>query len=422
MPYIYLIGLGVGHLDYLTEQARRVIIQCDIVLGAKRLIESIKGLNDRGEACTLEEIEERIEAYKEVDVIGVVVSGDVGFYSLANRLRKSFQNKYAFAQISGISSMQYFMNALGKSYDDLCTVSMHGREGNLIERLTEYRSVFVLIGGCHSVSTICEALCDNGFEEATVYVGEKLSYPDERITRGTPATFKNQPFDVLSVMLIEQNNIKVKDFKGPGLPDEAFIRGKVPMTKCEVRAICLSKLQLFPEAIVYDIGAGTGSVSIEMAMQVSKGKVYALERNETAIKLIEANKRQFNIENIEIRNINCPDGLEDLPAPDAVFIGGSGGKLGAILKQILFKNPRARFVITAITLETLVEALEYFKTYSLMDEEIIQVSVASSKKVGSYHMMTGQNPIFILSGQGGSRDYGTNNNLLFTRGDRKKEL
>lgn len=401
MPYIYLIGLGVGHLDYLTERAKKIIAQCDIVLGAERLMESIKGLNDKGYPCTINEIEERIAYYKEAKAIGVVVSGDVGFYSLANRLRKRFENKYSFSQISGISSMQYFMNALGKAYDNLYTVSMHGREANLISQLKTHSRLFILTGGSHSVSAICQELYDHGFEMVTVYVGERLSYEDEKITKGTPGTFKNQCFDSLSVMLIEQEASEINDFEGPGLPDEVFIRGKVPMTKSEIRAICLSKLQLRPDAIVYDIGAGTGSVSIEMALQTPNGKVYALERNEAAIKLIEANKKRFKIGHIEIRNVNCPEGLRDLPSPDAVFIGGSGGELGAILKEVLSKNPKVKIVITAITLETLTEALSYFKIYGIVDEEIVQVSVASSKKVGGYHMMQGQNPIYILSRQGG---------------------
>lgn len=415
MPYIYLIGVGVGHLDYLTEQARKVIAQCDVVLGAERLIESVKVLNNNGYTCTMDEVEERIESYKEVEVIGIVVSGDVGFYSLANRLRKRFKDKYPFSQISGISSMQYFMNSLGKSYNDLCTVSMHGREENLVAQLKAHQKVFVLTGGCHSVTSICQLLCDNGFEEVTVYIGERLSYQDEKITKGTPSAFKQQLFDSLSVMLIEQKALKVKCFKGPGLPDEAFIRGKVPMTKAEIRAICLSKLQLFPEAIVYDIGAGTGSVSIEMAMQTPRGRVYALERNKEAIELIEENKRRFKMEHIEIRKVKCPEGIRDLPSPDAVFIGGSGGELGAILKEVLAKNPKVRIVMTAITLETLAEALGYFKAYALVDEEIVQISVASSKRVGGYHMMQGQNPIFILSGRGALNEERINNNLLFTR-------
>ncbi len=415
MPYIYLIGLGVGHLDYLTEQAKKIIMQCDLLLGAERLIENVKVLNSHAYACTIDEIEKMIESHEEVKTVGVVVSGDVGFYSLANRLRKKFKDKYPFSQITGISSMQYFMNLLGKPYDHLYTVSMHGREENILTKLRCHGKVFLLTGGQHSVQAICQRLYDYGLEDVKVYVGERLSYQDEKITKGTPKELKNQLFNSLSVMLIEQKKLNAKCFKGPGIPDEAFVRGKVPMTKAEIRAICLSKLQLFPEAIVYDIGAGTGSVTIEMAMQTPRGKVYALERNEEAIKLIKQNKKHFEMEHIEIRQVKCPDGIADLPPPDAVFIGGSGGELGPILREVLHKNSKVRIVITAITLETLAEALGYFKEYALTYQEVVQVTVASSKQVGNYHMMHGQNPIFILSGQGALDENKTNNNLSFTR-------
>ena len=399
-PKLTLIGIGVGHIDYLTTKAKHAIQEADVVLGAKRLIETVAPLTDKGEMSGISEIEEKILAHPNARCISIIVSGDVGFYSLANTLREKFKNRYELTQISGISSMQYFMNTLGKRYENVCTVSMHGRNEQLLYQLKKHHQVFVLTGGVYSVNTLCELLETSGYQQATIFVGERLSYADEKISQGMPRDLKTQVFESLSVMLIEHNMPLDEARPCIGIADEAFERTKVPMTKSEIRVLSLSKLALKSTDVVYDIGAGTGSVSIEMALQVPKGKVYALERKEEAISLIETNAKKFGVSNLEIIATNCPDGMETLEKPDAVFIGGSGGELENILKIVLSKNNQVKVVINAITLETLTEALRCFKKFGFIHQDISQISVANSKTVGAYHMMMGQNPIFILSGQG----------------------
>lgn len=410
MPHINLIGIGVGNLDYLTKQAKKTLLKCDLILGADRLIETIRPFIKSGYPCAIRQIEEMIQDHPEAKEIGIIVSGDVGFYSLANTLRERFKGTYTMSQISGISSMQYFMNALGRPYDNLCTVSMHGRDEKLLTKLRMHKEIFVLTGGQYSVNAICQLLCDYGLDNAKVYIGERLSYEDEKITEGTPESLREKKYDSLAVMLIVHKGMENERFLAPGIPDEAFIRGKVPMTKSEIRAISLSKLQLSPDSIVYDIGAGTGSVTVEMALQALEGKVYALERKEEAAELIHKNKKHFGLHNIEVIQTECPEGMDVLPPPDAVFIGGSGGELDNILELVLAKNPEVKIVINAITLETLTESLHCFQKYGLINQDIVQVTVANSRQVGTYHMMMGQNPIFILSGQGaGYEDKAKNN-------------
>lgn len=182
-----------------------------------------------------------------------------------------------------------------------------------------------------------------------------------------------------------------------GLPDREFVRGDVPMTKEEVRSVSLSKLHLKRDSIVYDVGAGTGSVSVEAAIQADQGHVYAIERNEEAVALILQNQRRMKVDNLTVIAGEAPDVLEELPAPDCVFIGGSKGHMKEIIQTVAQKNPKVRVVINAIALETLAEAVKCCDEVKVTEEEIVQISVAKSKSVGSYHMMMGQNPVSVIS-------------------------
>ena len=171
------------------------------------------------------------------------------------------------------------------------------------------------------------------------------------------------------------------------------------MTKSEVRAISLSKLKLAEDSICWDIGAGTGSVSIEMALNANAGKVYAVEKKKDACVLAEENKENFNLVNLDIIEGTAPDICEEIPAPTHVFIGGSSGKLREIIEIALGKNPSVRIVATAITLESIAELKECMEAYFFDDTEVVSVTVARDKKAGDYHIMTGQNPIYIFTMQ-----------------------
>ena len=186
-----------------------------------------------------------------------------------------------------------------------------------------------------------------------------------------------------------------------GIPDEEFIRGDVPMTKSEVRTISMAKLDLPADAIVYDIGAGTGSVSVECALAAYDGQVYAIEKEADAAELIRQNKVKFGCENLQVIEGLAPDALEDLPIPTHAFIGGSSGNLQEILAVLLRKNPDVRIVVNAVTVETMTEAAECAKYFGFTEYETVSVNIARSRKLGRYHMMTAQNPVSVITLQGG---------------------
>ena len=187
-----------------------------------------------------------------------------------------------------------------------------------------------------------------------------------------------------------------------GLPDEVFLREMdpahvVPMTKSEVRAVCLSKLALTERAVCWDVGAGTGSVSIEMALQAKRGRVYAVERQEDALALLARNKAAFSAENLEIVSGTAPAACEALPAPTHVFLGGTAGNLNGILDVALRKNPHVRIVATAVTLES-VGALAA-RMADFEKAECVSLQAARARTAGSYHLMQGQNPVYIFTMQ-----------------------
>lgn len=181
----------------------------------------------------------------------------------------------------------------------------------------------------------------------------------------------------------------------PGLPDEAFIRGKTPMTKQEVRAAALAKLAVKPTDILWDIGAGTGSVSIEMALAAPLGYVYAVECDAAACSLIKQNRDKFHVHNLTLVEGKAPEKLTGLPAPDAVFIGGSKGNLPEIIDVVLTANPSARLCVSAIALETLQTALSSFATHG-MTAQITQIAISRSSSVGNLHLMKANNPVFLI--------------------------
>lgn len=402
-PQVALVGIGPGARNLMTAAAQKAIDGAECLIGAKRMIDAAARPGQATFAAIApEEIADFIRNHGEYRKFAVVFSGDVGFYSGAKKLIPLLSG-CEVAIHPGISSLTYLCAKLGISYEDVVAVSLHGRSGSIAQAVRRHRKVFALVGGEDGVRRLCQTLCDLSLSDVQISVGERLSYPEEKITTGTPGDLLEQEFDALSAVLIENDG--ADDCVSAGLADEAFLRddaeAPVPMTKSEIRAVCLSKLRLTPDAVCWDIGAGTGSVSLEMARLCELGKVYAVERKDAALELLQRNRRKFSADNLEIVAGSAPDACRDLPAPSHVFIGGSSGQMREIIGLLLEKNPKVRIVATAISLETVSELTACAKELAFAETEIVSVSVAKGRRVGPYHMMTGQNPIYVFTMQAG---------------------
>lgn len=398
MLRVNIVGIGPGNPELLTGAAIKAIKESNILIGDKRMLaafaEADKKIYDTIKTADIVEI--AASANPEKDVLAVLVSGDVGFFSLAKTISGKLPDCEC-VRYCGISSLVYFAAKLQLSWDDAKIVSMHGRKQNLVAAVAENKKVFSLTGGEHTPQMLCAQLCEHGLDDVQVYVGENLSYPEEKITVGTAAEISKQNFPSLSVMMVINEQAAKYQPVVHGLADELFTRSKVPMTKQEVRSVSMSKLMPKATDKIYDIGAGTGSCSVELALLANKGQVWAFERNPEAVALIHKNKDLFGIENLEIIAGEALENIKDMPAPDCVFVGGSGGDLCEMLDIIYAKNTDCRVVINAITIETLAEVADYYKKHQDYSLEIVNVCVARSRKLGSYNLMMAQNPVYVMT-------------------------
>ncbi len=401
-PKVTIVGIGPGSAGGMTEETRNAIWQADCLIGAKRMLENVAaGGQELHNAIAPADISEFILNHREYQSFTVIMSGDTGFFSGTKKLLPMLRDCQVQV-LPGLSSMSCLCSRLGTSYEDVVPVSVHGRDHDIVPDVLRNRRVFALVGGENGMAVLCQRLTEAGLGDVKVSVGEHLGYEDERITVGTAEGLAQGSYHSLSVALIEHNHPYIVTH---GLPDDVFQRGStsdgavVPMTKSEVRAVCLSKLRLTEDAVCWDVGAGTGSVAIEMALQAAKGHIYAIEKKEDAIKLMEENRKKLFVDNMTIVSGFAPDACYDLPAPTHVFIGGSSGNLQEIIALAMEKNPHVRIVATAIALESLAELTAITKKIGFADREAVSLTVARERKAGSYHLMTGQNPIYIFTFQ-----------------------
>ena len=369
---VTLVGTGCGDPGTMTEEVKRTIAEADVLIGAPRLLEAVEGYADPGilkvaeikPAEILDAIqrtgaaEDAVAAIKgtqdgriEINVC-VAYSGDSGFYSGTRSLLPLLHQAGIETDVMpGISSIQVMAARLQVPWQDWKLVSAHGTDCDPVCEVMEGKEVFFLTGGALGPAELCAKLADAGLGELRVIIGERLSYADEKILVGKAADFAEREFDSLSVMLAEPAEVTDRT---PGIDDSAFIRGDIPMTKQTVR----------------DVGAGTGSVSVELAMKANRGSVWAVEREPEGCELIEENKKKFGVWNLHVVSGSAPEALADLPAPDRVFIGGSDGTLEEIMDAALEKNGDALICVSAIVLE-----------------------------IRDRHMMMAGNPIYIITGK-----------------------
>lgn len=420
MRKVTIIGAGPGNPDLLSRAALDAIDIADVVIGAHR---ALAGIDVPPDVV-------RCELVKTADIVAaltdaaswqravVVMTGDVGLFSGARRLVEALSGnaQVDVRVIPGISSASYLAARLARPWQDWRFASAHGVACDIVAEAERAGELFLVTSGGEDPSRLSGELVQAGFGDARVTVAERLSYPDERITCATASEIVGQTFDDLNVMLIDfaggaglpAGASRAASSRWPyassGIPDELFIRGDVPMTKQEVRAVALAKLRLTATDTVWDVGAGTGSVSIEAALVARAGSVWAVERNAAGVRLIRENADAFGCGNVHAVPGVAPEALVKLPVPDAVFVGGSAGELPSIVEAALEKNSQVRLCVPCVTVETLTEACALLSGSRFKGFEACQVSAARAEAVGSHHLMKAQNPVFLVSARGAGAD------------------
>ena len=389
---VYLVGIGMGNFSTLTEKAVDVIDKADVVVGAKRMTELVAKNKKIFNSYKPDEIYDYLKN-NNFEMVAVLLSGDCGFYSGAKKLIQTLK-EFDVHVVCGISSVVYFCSKLKMSWEDIKLLSVHGKNSNVIGYVRTNKKVFLLLNGKEDIKIICEKLCYYGMGQTILYIGQRLSYPDEKIVVSRADDLNDFEFDSPVVMIIENNNFVNNIYTA--IDDDEFLRGSVPMTKSEVRTISIAKLCLEHNSVLYDIGAGTGSISVEAGLHIIDGTVFAIEKNTEAVELIEKNKKKFAVDNIAVINGVAPSALEELPPPTHIFIGGSSGNLKEIINCCIEKNSDVKIVINAIAINTVGQVTEFAEKngFSL---DIVCMNVSKNKRVGKYDLMIAQNPVYIFT-------------------------
>ena len=391
MNRLRVIGAGPGAAELLTAAAAEAIAGADAVWCAERHSALVPPGKRRALLPFGAAIGEMETALREGLACAVLLSGDPGLYSLLPRLRERF-GENGLSVLPGVSSAQALCAALGTGWEDAKILSAHGRAlspSALCHFARTCPKTLVLLDGEKNPRWVRTALDGGGLEELPLVVGERLSCEGESV-----APYEERDYDPLSVAFIA-NGAPEPGLPPAGIPDGEFIRGKTPMTKREIRRQILGELRLKPDAVVWDIGAGTGSVSVECARQCPLGTVFAVEREEEALSLIRRNRERFFAQNLVAVPGEAPEALSGLPLPTHAFLGGTGGRAREILDYLSGLGARIRLVATAATVES---AAFYTETLSgFGDFTAAQIAVSRLLPAGSVHLLRAENPVFVFS-------------------------
>lgn len=416
VPEIILAGIGMGTEDSLTKEVEEAILDADILLGAERMIARYTPRMEKKPYYLASQIlpylKEQIgqNVRKKIRKIVILFSGDSGFYSGCQKMYQALLEEIGNGKLQavlrimpGISSVSYLAACLGESYQDAVITSIHGKsseennwKAKILHIVRTNAKTFLLLSGLKDVKALGELLLQSGLKECEIYLGFRLSYPEQKIEKLSPEECGALEKEGLYTCMI-QNPHPEKVRLTHGTADEAFLRDAVPMTKEEVREVSICKLKLTEDAIVYDVGSGSGSVAVEIAGISDRIQVYAIERKPEAVALMRKNKEKFQAHNMRIIEAYAPEGLAELPPATHVFLGGSGGKMKEILEALYQKNPRMRVVINAVTLETICEIKEMLSYFKVSDESIVQMQVSRTRKALGYHLMQAENPVWICA-------------------------
>ncbi len=399
---IVLAGYGPGSDTTVTSEVMRAIEKADAVFGAGRLI---SGLNvpKKYDMYLAKDIIPVLENDKDIHKAVILFTGDSGFFSGAAKMLTELRAWDADADIEilpGISSVSVLAARLGINYNEAVAYSIHGRKdpktlGILMDKIMHSKHVFVLVSGDEDIRDVGSELVGRGIE-CRMDLGIDLTYPGEQVITVRPeeaADFESEGIIVAHIFNEKATKRRVMNV----LRDDAFMRDKVPMTKENVRHLSLIELDIRRGDIVYDIGGGTGSISIEAAVLDPSVSIYTFEKKKEACDLIRANIRRHGADNVTLIEGEVPDSLDGIEDPDRVFIGGSSGRLREIVDAVRSRRRGIRYVINAITEKTMDETMHIIDEYDAADVRIMQIAVSTMDLTSDDHQLKANNPVMIYS-------------------------
>ena len=411
MTPIHVIGIGLDGAEGLVDPVRQLVLDAKLLVGSDRHLNYFPDrpaprfvLGDFTEAIA--EIRRYLASGK--DGIVVLVSGDPLFFGLGRLLVAELPpEKLTFHP--HLSSVQLAFNRIKVPWQDARVISAHGRSlDELIQALQQgVEKIAVLTDSKNNPNAIARLLLSLDLpSQYQFWVCENLGGEDERCRDVTCNVFTNDisfaPLNV--VILLRQSHpelqLDLASLPQLGIPDCLFLSfSDRPglMTKREIRLLILGELALQPQQVIWDIGAGTGSVSIEIARLCPTNKVYAIEKTAAGSALIAQNCHRFGVENVVSVRGTAPEILQQLPRCDRVFIGGSGGNLTPILEACSCLPAGGVMVIALATLEHLNTALDWFKRQDSWEYQLLQVQLSRSVPIAQLTRFAPLNPVTIVS-------------------------
>jgi precorrin-6Y C5,15-methyltransferase (decarboxylating) len=374
-PRIHIIGIGEDGLSGLTAAARRLVEEAEILFGEPHALDLVP---DGGQArvalgANIEEAVGRLQAASAHRVV-VLVMGDPLFYGVARYLCDKM-GKDRFEVVPHVSAMQTAFARVKESWEEafLTNLATHGVE-TVLEQIRGAEKVGLFTSESCPPALVARTLLDHGIDYFTAYVCENLGAPDERVTRGELAEIAEQEFSAMNVMILTRKPhvpdrpVDAIGRRWFGNPDEMFLQSRPKrglLTPAEIRAVALAELDLGPASVVWDIGAGSGSVAVEAAQIAAQGRVYAIEMDPEDHQLIIENARRFGVSNLTPILGRAPEAWEGLPSPDAVFVGGSGRGISRLVDAAYQRlRQGGRLVATMGSIDNLAETHRTLHGYS----------------------------------------------------------
>jgi precorrin-6Y C5,15-methyltransferase (decarboxylating) len=411
MTPVHVVGIGLDGAVGLVESVREMVLGATLLIGSDRHLSYFP--NHPAERLVLGDFTQAIDKIRTALAAGsscivVLVSGDPLFFGLGRLLLTELPPEDLTFH-PHLSAVQLAFNRIKVPWQDARVISAHGRSiDQLMQALQQGADkIAVLTDRTNTPSAIARLVLALDLpSHYQFWICENLGGKAERVQSWSIAEILEQTFAPLNVVILlrqsgsalEQLNLAA--LPQLGLPDHLFLSfSDRPglMTKREVRILVLGELALQPGQIIWDIGAGTGSVSIEIARLFPTSKVYAIEKTAAGTTLISQNCRRFQVENVISIHGTAPDVLHQLPAPERIFIGGSGGNLSQILDACSSLAPRGVLVMALATLEHLNTALGWLKACSNWNYQLLQVQLSRSVPVGQLTRFAPLNPVTILT-------------------------